>query len=102
RDASRPTTENTNNNSQTDTATTSDETSIPVFQPQPMDTVDYIATFETTGKNGESGTGIYEHASNGDYKMSGSSQGQTYEAYFINGAMISCSDGECVKMPGNI
>ena len=91
-------TEDTANSSQTN----SGEAGAAVFRPQPMDAVSYVATFKVTGKDGASGTGLYEHASNGDYKMSGSSQGQAYEAYFVGGAMISCSDGECIKMPGNM
>lgn len=95
-------TEKSSSNSQASNASASGDTSVPVFHPQPMDNVDYVATFKTTGKNGETGTGVYEHSANGDYKISGSSQGQTYEMYSIAGGMISCSNGECIRIPGDI
>jgi len=102
RDNSEPT-NSTTSTSQTSDVTTSDETHAAAeFSPMPMNNSDFIATFKVTGKNGKNGTGTYEHSANGDYKISGSSQGQAYEAYFVGGSMISCSSGECIKMPGNL
>src|SRR5690606_13010735 len=78
------------NSSQNGEVTTTGESSMAVFGPKAMNNTDYVATFKVTGSNGHSGTGVYEHSANGDYKISGSSQGQTYEVYFIGSAMISC------------